>query len=696
MIARDLLPTLTMGLDNLFAHKLRSLLTMLGMIFGVAAVVAMLSIGAGAQQQVMAVIEAMGVRNLIVESKPAPDQQAFQRLRQISPGLSLADMRVITSTVDGVGASTARKRFTPSKLIPKPFADTPTVFGVEPTFQGIAGLRIAEGRFITAADEALAAPIAVLGEGARIALFGGRAALGEHVKVNEQWLQVVGVCGSVLSAQHGGAGGPAEDRNNVIYVPLRTAILRLEDSQSQRQDEIDGIYLQMPTADATVPASRVVRRLLSETHRGADDFTMVVPSELLAEQRRTQRIFELVMVAIASISLLVGGIGIMNIMLASVLERTREIGVRRAVGAPRRAIVRQFLLEATLISVRRRRRRRRGRRPPFVDHRPPGRLDDDRQRDLDRARAVRLDRHRPGLRRLPRPQSVGARPHRRAALRVGVREGVRDGVPETLPETLPDGVRDTLKRIDTWQYLQRRWVPHEHGTKVDARMASANSRGRSLAMPRRRKADPGSTFHVVNRATLGQLLFRDFGEYLFFLRLIADILERVPVDLFAFCLMPNHWHLLVRAANEVELARFMYELSKAHATALRRWRGTVGKGAVYQGRYQATVVHEESYFYRAVRYVERNPVRAGLSERTEDWLWSSATRIGEIQGIELADWPVDRPLNWRAFVNEAEPAQELDFIRLRTQRSEALVEPTADIEDLAIRSRQAVAVSERD
>jgi putative ABC transport system permease protein len=350
VITRDVLPTLTMGVDNLLAHKLRSLLTMLGMIFGVAAVVAMLSIGAGAQQQVMAMIEAMGVRNLIVESRPAPDQQAFQRLRQTSPGLSLADLRVITATVEGVGSSTARKRFVPSKLIPKPFADAPVVFGVEPTFQGIAGLEIAEGRFISAEDDAAAAPVAVLGEGARIALFGGRAALGEHVKVNEQWLRVVGVCGSVLSAQPGAGGGAAEDRNNVVYVPLRTAMLRLEDSQSQRQDEIDGIYLQMPTADATVPASRVVRRVLAETHRGADDFTLVVPSELLAEQRRTQRIFEMVMVAIASISLLVGCIGIMNIMLASVLERTREIGVRRAVGAPRRAIVRQFMLEAIMIS----------------------------------------------------------------------------------------------------------------------------------------------------------------------------------------------------------------------------------------------------------------------------------------------------------------------------------------------------------
>ncbi len=215
-------------------------------------------------------------------------------------------------------------------------------------------------------------------------------------------------------------------------------------------------------------------------------------------------------------------------------------------------------------------------------------------------------------------------------------------------------------------------------------------------MPRRRKADPGSTFHVVNRATIGQLLFRDFGEYLFFLRLLALVLNQVPVGLFAFCLMPNHWHLLVRAATEQELARFMYELSKAHAMALRRWRGNVGRGAVYQGRYRASVVHEESYFYRAVRYVERNPVRAALSERVEDWLWSSAARIGEIQGIVLADWPVDRPENWLAFVNEVEPKQELEFIQQRTRRAEPLADPSADVEELAIRSRQIVAVSDED
>jgi putative transposase len=213
-------------------------------------------------------------------------------------------------------------------------------------------------------------------------------------------------------------------------------------------------------------------------------------------------------------------------------------------------------------------------------------------------------------------------------------------------------------------------------------------------MPHRRKTDPGSTYHVVNRATVGQLLFRDFGEYLVFLRILADVLDRVPVELFAFCLMPNHWHLLVRSGDEDELARFMYAVSKKHALALRRWRGNVGKGAVYQGRYRASLIHDASYFYRAVRYVERNPVRAGLAERVEEWLWSSAARIGEVQGVVLAAWPIDRPPNWREFVNQIEPPQDLDFIRLRTQRREALADPTADIEDLAIRSRQAVAVSD--
>jgi putative ABC transport system permease protein len=146
-------------------------------------------------------------------------------------------------------------------------------------------------------------------------------------------------------------GLPAQDRNNVIYVPLMAAMLRVEDSQSFRKDEIDGIYLALRSEDDVTTAGAIVRGLLDAAHRGAGDVSVLVPAELLAEQQRTRRIFQVVMVAIASISLLVGGIGIMNIMLASVLERTREIGVRRAVGARRVDIIRQFLIETTLITT---------------------------------------------------------------------------------------------------------------------------------------------------------------------------------------------------------------------------------------------------------------------------------------------------------------------------------------------------------
>jgi putative ABC transport system permease protein len=350
-LGADFLPNLRLGVDNLLLHKLRSLLTMLGMIFGVAAVVSMLSIGAGAQQQVMAFIENLGVRNLIVEAREASDDQTLQKVRKISPGLTLRDLRTIRANVTGITAATARKRFTPSKLIPKPNGgDMPIVYGVSPSYKTLSNLQVIAGRFFSDEEDANGAPVCVLGEGVRGTLFGGRSGVGEYVKVNEQWLQVVGVAGPQLSSQSDVAGVPAEDRNNLIYVPLNAALLRLEDAQSYMKDEIDGAYLQFASADDTVSTASIVRGLLNDSHRGAGDFSVIVPAQLLAEQRRTQRIFEMVMVAIASISLLVGGIGIMNIMLASILERTKEIGIRRAVGARQTVIIRQFLLEATLIS----------------------------------------------------------------------------------------------------------------------------------------------------------------------------------------------------------------------------------------------------------------------------------------------------------------------------------------------------------
>ena len=339
------------GFDNLRAHKLRSLLTMLGMIFGVAAVIAMLSIGAGAQQKMIAFIEQLGVHNIIVEAREAPEYQSLQKVRKISAGLSFHDLRAIEGGIEGLAAVSARKRLTPSQIRPKPQGDMPTAYGVAAPYQKIAGLVTTRGRWFSQAEDDAGAAVAVLGQAATVGLFGVDDPINQFVKLNQQWFQVIGVAGPQLVAENDVAGLPTQDRNNIIYVPLTSAILRLEDSQAFLKDEIDGIYLNVATTASVTAVGATVRSLLETSHRGATDFAVVVPAELLAEQERTKRLFEFVMVAIASISLLVGGIGIMNIMLASVMERTREIGVRRAVGATRWDIIRQFLIETTLITV---------------------------------------------------------------------------------------------------------------------------------------------------------------------------------------------------------------------------------------------------------------------------------------------------------------------------------------------------------
>jgi putative ABC transport system permease protein len=344
------LPDMQLGLQNLLLHRLRSALTMLGMIFGVAAVVSMLSIGAGARQRVMAFIEQMGVHNLIIEAKETTEWQAHQKVRKISQGLTFQDYRIIRDDVSDIVEGTPRKRMTPSKTIPKSQQDPPTIYGVDPVYLKIAGLHLLEGRFFSADDEIKAAPVCVLGAAARSSLFGSANPVGQYVKANETWFRVIGVVSPQLSSQSDVAGIPSQDVNNIMYVPLNSAILRLEDNYSDVRDEIDGIYLNISDNADMGTIAQVVRAVLDSSHHSAGDFSVIVPAELLAEQKRTERLFNAVMVAIASISLLVGGIGIMNIMLASILERTREIGVRRAVGARQSDIIRQFVVEAVLIS----------------------------------------------------------------------------------------------------------------------------------------------------------------------------------------------------------------------------------------------------------------------------------------------------------------------------------------------------------
>jgi putative ABC transport system permease protein len=272
----DFLPELRLGLENLRAHKLRSLLTMLGMIFGVAAVVAMLSIGAGAQQEVMSFIEQLGVRNLIIEAKEAPDGQTLQKVRKLSAGLSFQDLRIIQTNLDGISSASPRKRFTPSKLLPRPLStDLPVVYGVTPSYKTIGNLQVASGRFFDDAETTAAAPVAVLGEAATATLFGADDPVGKFVKVNDQWFRVIGVAGPQLTVQSDVAGIPAQDRNNIIYVPLYSSVFRLEDGQSAQKDEIDGIYLQMKQGADITGAAALIRGILDVAHRSAGDFTII-------------------------------------------------------------------------------------------------------------------------------------------------------------------------------------------------------------------------------------------------------------------------------------------------------------------------------------------------------------------------------------------------------------------------------------
>jgi len=346
-----LLPELWMGLGSLLAHKLRSLLTMLGMIFGVGAVVAMLSITAGAQQEMIRYIDLLGVNNIIIEANEAVDRDTMQAVREVSPGLSFRDFRALQDNTPNVAAMSPRKTFHAANILPRTDQDMPELIGVLPNYTDIYNVALLEGRFFTEEENMRSAPVCVLGERTKVNLLGYGSAVGKFVKLNEVWLQVIGVMSPQATEKSKIEGLEADDRNNLVVAPLNSVMRRFQDSNSYLKDEIDGIFVRVKNDADPIETAEVVRAILTATHNDAGDFSVVVPAGLLAQREQQQFVFEVVMICIAGISLLVGGIGIMNIMLATVLERTREIGIRRAIGARQKDIVRQFLIEAVLISI---------------------------------------------------------------------------------------------------------------------------------------------------------------------------------------------------------------------------------------------------------------------------------------------------------------------------------------------------------
>jgi putative ABC transport system permease protein len=337
------------GFDSLRVQRLRAFLTMLGMIFGVAAVIGMLSIGAGAEAQAMLLIDAMGVRNVVVQVREPSRDTELLELRRSSVGLSERDARAIADAVPGVARVAQKSVVETYKVMGEAGRGKPKVYGVSPGYFALQRLTLMEGRFFDARDEAEFGQVCVIGENTRRELFGFGPALGRPLKVNERWLTVVGVLGNARGAGKEVQGVQLASTTNDIYLPVTAAQRKF--AVPPLKSALDELVVEMDQGRSPSEASAAIETLLLRLHGGAKDFALVVPEALLEQSRRTQRLFDLVMGSIASISLLVGGIGIMNIMLASVMERTREIGIRRALGATRRDIRNQFVIEAFTLAA---------------------------------------------------------------------------------------------------------------------------------------------------------------------------------------------------------------------------------------------------------------------------------------------------------------------------------------------------------
>ena len=338
----------TEAVEEFRLHKLRTLLTLLGMIFGVGAVISMLAIGEGAEREALTMLDSLGLRNVIVRAVPQPEDR-LREIREDSLGLNLRDLEIAVETLPQVARYSASKEINMFALFSDTGRSDGRVVGVSPTHFDIANLKVARGRLFDAAEEENFSQVAVIGAQVARDLFGTVDALGRRIKANHVWLEVVGVLEDRRLDRDEFQGVALDSPHNRVFIPLRTATKRFRFKPMEH--ELDAFHLELDDADSIRNVAATLSRMLETRHKGIADFQLIVPEALLAQHRQTQRIFDIVMASIAGISLLVGGIGIMNIMLATVLERTREIGIRRAIGAKRADIRRQFLIESFTISL---------------------------------------------------------------------------------------------------------------------------------------------------------------------------------------------------------------------------------------------------------------------------------------------------------------------------------------------------------
>ncbi len=369
------------AVEAIQANQLKSILTALGIIFGVAAVISMLAIGNGAQQEILEQMKMVGVNNIVItpildEDTEGGDEESAAKPKKFSRGLTMLDVEGIVEQIPTV-----------AKISPHVFLDSYVLFGgrrtstkieaVTNTFFELFDYNLTEGKYFNEYQEQKGLPVCIIGSDIKNKFFDKVNPIGKYVKCGNVWLKVIGILEkrNVSSSSVGKVIGG--NTNTKIFIPVKTMLLRYKNralitasklngqvfysgnsvtymsggGQASNYHQLDKIILQVKETEYLNPTVEVLNRYFNRRHSGVVDYEITVPELLLRQQQKTKDIFNIVLGAIASISLIVGGIGIMNIMLASVMERIREIGTRQAIGATKKDIVVQFLAESTLISI---------------------------------------------------------------------------------------------------------------------------------------------------------------------------------------------------------------------------------------------------------------------------------------------------------------------------------------------------------
>lgn len=372
MIDERLLANFSIALEAVIANRLRSFLTALGIIFGVAAVIAMLAIGNGAQQEILEQIKLVGVNNIVIqpiveqfEENVGDESDLGKERKKFSPGLRLIDVASIEKNIPGI-----------ARISPEVVLETNIVYGgvrrsaklvgITPAYFDVLDFKLDDGRLFSEANEIKGDPVCIIGKAVQRKFFPKENPIGRKIKSGSQWLEIIGIMEERLVSEQSISKLGIRDFNMDVYIPIQSMLIRfknrdlvtgydLESDESSQKNpnyhQIDKLVVQVAESESLNPTAEVISKLLARSHNGVVDFEITIPELLLKQQQRTQNIFNIVLGAIAGISLLVGGIGIMNIMLASVMERIKEIGLRLSLGAKKSDIVNQFLFESIMISV---------------------------------------------------------------------------------------------------------------------------------------------------------------------------------------------------------------------------------------------------------------------------------------------------------------------------------------------------------